>query len=146
MSRWFVCTMDDGVLSEHRTKQEAVQAIPDEWAKARRLREGEYEYTTDGDGRGMCETYYVMTWRGARRNGWETEDKVVVKDRHGQEVKRGDTVLLKDWFPPDIPHQLVGTTAYVNEITRRGKLVVTATYDAYGTRRVWPQHVAVWAQ
>jgi hypothetical protein len=73
MTTWVVCTMDDGVLHRYDRKRDAVNAV---WrmagyVEARRLRAGEYEYSTTGDGRGIVNTYYVMTVEGARRNGWE---------------------------------------------------------------------------
>ena len=72
MTTWLVCTMDDGILSEHRTKRAAVDAVVrrEGWVQPRRLRAGEYEYTGPIV-RGSVTSYYVMTEDGARRNGWE---------------------------------------------------------------------------
>jgi len=71
---WYVCTMDGGVLSKHPTKREAVHSIThqhgEESIRARRVRAGDYEYTTGGGSRGVCETYWVMDEPTTRRHAF----------------------------------------------------------------------------
>lgn len=76
MARWYVCTMDDGILSQHKTKREAVAAVAARaWSLSpRRIRKGEYQYDCGCDNVNGCPTYYVMAQEGARRNGWEPDD------------------------------------------------------------------------
>lgn len=73
---WLVCTMDDGIISEHPTKRGAVDAVSRSTygpLQARRIRAGEYEYVCRCDS-GACREIYVMTVAGAARNGWERDD------------------------------------------------------------------------
>lgn len=73
---WFLCTMDDGILSEHPTKRAAVEAVAARvWELIpRRIRAGEYQYDCGCDSVRGCPTYYVMSRAGALRNGWEPDD------------------------------------------------------------------------
>lgn len=73
---WLICDMDNGIISEHPTKRDAVDAVErSTWGplRARRLRAGEYEYTCRCDSE-HCREVYVMTEAGAARNGWERDD------------------------------------------------------------------------
>lgn len=63
-----------------------------------------------------------------------------IRDRKGQPVAVGDTVILCYWNT-DIPKYLVGSHAEVREITRRGKIIVAATHAEIGTRTCWSRDV-----
>ena len=73
---WLVCTMDEGIISEHSTKQRALNAVRDSTygpLRARRIRAGDYEYECRCDS-DHCPTFWVMTDDVARRHGFERYD------------------------------------------------------------------------
>lgn len=76
MAEWYICNMDEGIISEHETKRAAVDQVRRSTygpIRPRRIRAGEYEYVCLCDSE-HCREFYVMTKDGAIRNGWESDD------------------------------------------------------------------------
>ena len=76
MTLWLVCTMDDGIISEHPTKRAAVDSVTRSTygpLVPRRIHAGSYEYECRCNS-DHCPTFWVMTDDAACRNGWERDD------------------------------------------------------------------------